>query len=430
MKWLLRLSLILVSVISLSFNETSAQWYLIPQLKFTNIYCSLSLGDSTFLIGGDNGTLLRSTDNGTTWNSIMQNGIQVDTVLSLGEGLGYIFAGANGVEDVYRSSDNGDSWKVSNAGLPGYLLMNQFAFVDTMLYTATNAGVYGSADSGKTWKADTAGLNIGYVSPGLNNSTVGIASAGNFLYTINTFGGRVYRTSIDSIYWEVITNEYYNAGYAIASVDTNIFAANMKGIYLYMGDTTWVPRNYGLPVNDTTYIGGCKFTVTDSMLFAYILSSSTHSFSRDIFVTTDLGLTWKKVNDSVSSRYNISSLASNKKYLFAGTQMGGWRIPVTSLITSIKHENVQAPSSFYISQNYPNPFNPSTTIKYQLSAFSYVTLKVYNVLGKEVKILVDGYKERGNYTVNFDAGNLASGVYFYQMKAGNFTSTKKLLLLK
>jgi hypothetical protein len=88
------------------------------------------------------------------------------------------------------------------------------------------------------------------------------------------------------------------------------------------------------------------------------------------------------------------------------------------------------PSNFSLLQNYPNPFNPSTLISYGLPKDGVVTLKIYEVLGKEVKTLADGFKTQGKYTVSFDASKLASGIYFYQLRAGNFISTKKMLLLK
>jgi len=98
-------------------------------------------------------------------------------------------------------------------------------------------------------------------------------------------------------------------------------------------------------------------------------------------------------------------------------------------LTSVEGSNNQV-YSFNLSQNYPNPFNPNTVISYQLAAGNRVTLKVYDILGRLVKTLVDEYKPRGEYSVNFDASNLSSGVYFYQLKAGTFTATKKLLLIK
>ncbi|MDI6804921.1 MAG: T9SS type A sorting domain-containing protein [Bacteroidota bacterium] len=88
------------------------------------------------------------------------------------------------------------------------------------------------------------------------------------------------------------------------------------------------------------------------------------------------------------------------------------------------------PQHFMLHQNYPNPFNPSTTIWYELPRASFVTFKVYNVLGQEVATLVNERREAGKHTVEFNAGGLPSGVYFYRLQAGSFTQTKKLLLLR
>jgi len=88
------------------------------------------------------------------------------------------------------------------------------------------------------------------------------------------------------------------------------------------------------------------------------------------------------------------------------------------------------PEQFRLEQNYPNPFNPSTKISWQSPVGSWQTLKVYDVLGNEVSTLVDEYKPAGKYEVEFDASPLTSGVYFYQLNAGEFIQTKKMILLK
>jgi hypothetical protein len=89
-----------------------------------------------------------------------------------------------------------------------------------------------------------------------------------------------------------------------------------------------------------------------------------------------------------------------------------------------------SPLTYDLSQNYPNPFNPSTTIKYQIPNAGNVTLKVYDILGREVTTLVDEFKNEGRYEVNFNASKLASGVYIYSIKSNDFTASKKLLFLK
>ncbi|MBZ0199123.1 MAG: T9SS type A sorting domain-containing protein, partial [Ignavibacteriaceae bacterium] len=92
-------------------------------------------------------------------------------------------------------------------------------------------------------------------------------------------------------------------------------------------------------------------------------------------------------------------------------------------------ENVNV-TTYAISQNYPNPFNPTTTIRYAIPQDGLVTLKVYDILGKEVKTLVNEYKTKGRYEVTFDANNLASGLYIYEITSGSFKTSKKMTLIK
>ena len=100
-----------------------------------------------------------------------------------------------------------------------------------------------------------------------------------------------------------------------------------------------------------------------------------------------------------------------------------------SAVSSVNDEKSSA-EGYELSQNYPNPFNPITTIKYSISNPGYVTLKVYDILGKEVTTLVNEEKQAGIYKVEFDASNLASGIYIYTLTADNYSDSKKLILLK
>jgi hypothetical protein len=90
----------------------------------------------------------------------------------------------------------------------------------------------------------------------------------------------------------------------------------------------------------------------------------------------------------------------------------------------------EVPNSYSLAQNYPNPFNPVTHIKFSIAREGTVTLKVFDVLGNEVSVIANGFMKAGIYNAEFDASAFSSGVYFYSLKAGDFTSTKKMLIVK
>jgi hypothetical protein len=102
----------------------------------------------------------------------------------------------------------------------------------------------------------------------------------------------------------------------------------------------------------------------------------------------------------------------------------------TSTGVGVAAQSGQIARSFELAQNYPNPFNPSTEISFTLAKSGKVRLTVYNLLGKEVAVLVNGMRNAGSQTVTFDAKNLSSGVYFYKLEAGSTMIAKKMMLLK
>lgn len=101
-----------------------------------------------------------------------------------------------------------------------------------------------------------------------------------------------------------------------------------------------------------------------------------------------------------------------------------------ALLTEVKNEHFALPTTFDLSQNYPNPFNPSTIIKYQIPQNSFVNINVYDVLGNQIRNLVREEKAAGSYELKFDASNMPSGIYFYNIQAGAFSQTKKMILMK
>jgi hypothetical protein len=98
--------------------------------------------------------------------------------------------------------------------------------------------------------------------------------------------------------------------------------------------------------------------------------------------------------------------------------------------TGIHHNGNNVPLAYSLGQNYPNPFNPTTKISFALPKAGDVELKVYDILGREVAVLINEFKAAGSYTIDFNASSISSGVYFYTLKSGNFTGTKKMLLIK
>ena len=98
--------------------------------------------------------------------------------------------------------------------------------------------------------------------------------------------------------------------------------------------------------------------------------------------------------------------------------------------SSVVNVEVSAPENFELSQNYPNPFNPTTNISYQIPKAGFVSLKVYNIIGNEIATLVNQEKPAGDYKVQFDTHNLASGTYFYKLTAGGVSLYKKMIVIK
>ncbi|MBN1397180.1 MAG: fibronectin type III domain-containing protein [Bacteroidetes bacterium] len=160
-----------------------------------------------------------------------------------------------------------------------------------------------------------------------------------------------------------------------------------------------------------------------------ILNGDTSAISLDgtyYFVTVDVGPSSGNITTAIKTNADINIAAGFIMENILDAPLAG----NLSVITDVENIELSAVKEFSLSQNYPNPFNPTTNIKYQLPKHSYVVLKVYNLLGQEVKTLVDQYQQQGAYEVKFNAQSLTSGIYIYSLKAGNFSQTKKLILLK
>ncbi|MBT8383667.1 MAG: T9SS type A sorting domain-containing protein, partial [Ignavibacteria bacterium] len=157
---------------------------------------------------------------------------------------------------------------------------------------------------------------------------------------------------------------------------------------------------------------------------------------KNILVSSDYGDNFNLYKSFERDLVGIYKKPSSNK-LYAATKYNMYEITPDSvqIIKSLPIPNdvlniYPLPIDFELSQNYPNPFNPNTTIKYQVPELSFVTIKVYDILGTEVATLVNEQKPARSYEVEFDGSGFPSGIYFYQLQAGDFIETKKMVLLK
>jgi hypothetical protein len=211
---------------------------------------------------------------------------------------------------------------------------------------------------------------------------------------------------------------------------TNLFAGTGGGVYLSTNNgISWTAVNTGLPYPYISALAMSPDGTGGTNIFAGNYTNATGTLQSGVFLSTNNGLNWSEVNTGLPRTTYIYSLITSKTNLIAGTSDGLWRRPLSE-ITSVEQSSYRLPERFSLSQNYPNPFNPSTTIEYQIPKQSYVTLRIFDLLGREVATLVNEKREAGSYRVQFDGAGLSSGVYFYQLRGGEFVQTKKLILQK
>ncbi|MGH2574574.1 MAG: T9SS type A sorting domain-containing protein, partial [Ignavibacteria bacterium] len=134
-------------------------------------------------------------------------------------------------------------------------------------------------------------------------------------------------------------------------------------------------------------------------------------------------------NTGYHGAWNVFPYYNSGKFVVSDMQTGLWvfRFTGASGITPISGE---PPKDFKLHQNFPNPFNPSTTIEFDISKSGNISLKIYDALGKEIETVFQGYQFAGKYSLNYNAKNLASGIYYYALRADDFSDVKKMVLVK
>jgi hypothetical protein len=361
-------SICLALAIVLLCPFASAQWIHINLPAESAVACFGVIGTNLFAGGGE---VFLSADSGTSWTRVDSVFTGPYSVYSLAVSGTNLFVGVD--DGVFVSTDSGASWTAVDTSLKNYHV-SALAVSGTNLFAGTDKGVVLSTNNGTNWKA---------VNTGLTNTNVA----------------------------------------AVAVSGANLFAGTNAGIFLSTnGGTSWTAVYtgawvFGLAVSGTTLFAG--------------------HIGHGVVVSTDSGKSWTAVNTGLTV-IDVYTLHVFGRYLFAaGSYSGIWRRPLSEMITSVQLPSSQVPVAFELHQNYPNPFNPSTTIAYSIPGSREggvgsmeMKLAVFDLLGREVAVLVNEKKTPGSYEVKFDGSNLASGVYFYRLQAGYFTQTKRLLLLK
>lgn len=411
-------------------------------VPYVRQYISITAKDSMIFAGTTYGIFF-SHDAGKTWVSV-NDGLANAITNSLAVIGSRIFAGTFG-SGVNISTDNGASWTNVSDGLSDK--SNSWIFClcssDTTLYAGTGSGVCISTNYGKTWE----------VFDHINSQE----------YQVNciaTYGKSIFAGVLDGILisrdngstWSFIQNNLLLGPIlSIAVSGANIFVGTLNHGVILSTDNgfSWTAINNGLDISNIWSI-----VINNQRIFATTCNG--------IFLSTNLGTSWKRI--AISRSYVRTLLATTGAEILAGTDTGilisrdygqnwgvtnltngcpaivmsgstvfaaageVWKCPIDN-ITAVD-KNISYILNYILSQNYPNPFNPTTNISYSIPQLVNVTLKVYDLLGREVVELVNGEKNPGKYEVIFDGSNLSSGIYFYRLTAGSFSQTKKLLLIK
>lgn len=206
----------------------------------------------------------------------------------------------------------------------------------------------------------------------------------------------------------------------------------MGDLYIYNTSSCYVYTPESVPVELTTFTGSF---VNGKLMLSWSTATETNNRGFEIERKTRSG-SYQKIGFITGA--GTTTIPQKYKFTDDKINSGTYTYRLKQIDFDGKYEcsneveiNTSASQSYALEQNYPNPFNPSTVINYELKTAGFVTLKVYDILGREVAALVNGYQNAGTHKVNFNASSLSSGVYIYRIQAGeNFSESKKMILMR
>ncbi len=348
------------------------------------------------------GGVLKSTDYAKTWIPV-NNGLGISFINSIAAQDSILLAGGS-EGAIFRSTNYGGSWTLvdNETGHIGF----GFLFQDLLIYAATGTDIYFSSDEGLNWNS----MGLKKVAQ-LGQSVNDVKVIKPYVFAGTGVAG-VFRTSNSGQTWIHSTQSFPVVTMAV--IDTFLFAGTDNGAYR--------STDYGQHWTSIDLSGSFihKLVPYKSYLFACT--------SQGLYFSTDKGDTWE--NKSSQLNPDIESILILDSTILAGARNGIWARQLSQIVTKVEEGKDIMVNNFTLEQNYPNPFNPGTTISYSIPSSSLVQIKIFNVLGQEISMLVNEEKPTGTYEVNFNASNLPSGVYLYKLQAGNYIETKKMILIK
>lgn len=375
---------------------------------------SVVITSNNYIFAATDSGVFRSTDFGSNWEKVV-NGHTAEYVNSLyASNTGIVYSACEG-GPVYRSSDYGLTWSRINTGLGN--LSAYSVTVNSLGYIyigSSGTGVYRSTDDGLMWQI----VNTGF--PNADVYINSLLTSDSDILIAGTGNDGLYRSTDNGNNWTQVYPSQPILYVGRNSQTNEIFACLTNGILKSTDNgLTWNYANFGLT---STYVNGMAFNSINETFAA--------TYGGGVFKSTDNGSFWAAQNNGLIPTNIWSLAATSNGYLFAGSSTDGvYRTEHST--TSVEPENIE-PKSLALSQNYPNPFNPSTSIQYAIGSMQFVQLKVYDILGNKVATIVNEYKPAGSYNVEFRIENeeLSSGIYFYQLKAGDYILTKAMILVK
>jgi hypothetical protein len=397
------------------------------------------------IFAGTFGGIFRSTDNGIIWSRASTGINNTNNILyKMGSNLITITSEFNTDNRVYISSDNGDTWAKAGAGTVSLIQknVNTFFSLDKDIFAATDNGVYVSTDEGVIWS--TAGLG--------DKQVVTLASLNNYLFAGVKFGAGkgIYRSADKGKNWAFMGQPGFGAINSFAVMDPFIIAITP---FIHRSSNHGVTWTQQLPnqteegvlisVGEKIFGGGSDVVVSndsgktwqeiesglpDESWIQFLAAYDTTIFTLidgSIFQCTYNNNTWSPADSS----FYASTITINGSYMFAVVPTRGiWRKSLSGVTST--EDLREFPDAFLLEQNYPNPFNPKTVIEFTIPHLSHVTVTVYDLLGRETARLVDEEKAAGRYKTEFNASNLPSGMYLYQIKSDSYIKTKKMMVVK